>query len=300
MSFSDQQLAPGSTSIRRTRARHPPCAFASLVAPMLKEPQASRRAVSEVELLLLARPELEELKAYVPHEPAGIRVKLDANEAPPSASPAVKDAVIRAIGERRARALSRSARASLERGDRETDRRARRRALDRLWIRRGDRAPFNGAGQTARPRAPAGDADAGADVRHVQGDRAWPRLEAGRSAARREVGPRSRDDEARGRDDETERDLHRDPGDNHDRQRDDGRTRPRLDRSGAVLARRRRRGVRRLCAGERAHVARRPREPRGPADGEQDRPLLRSASAGSEADASRSSPSSTRSGSRST
>lgn len=64
---------------------------------MVKEPQASRRAVSEVELGALCRPELEELKAYVPHDPPGIRVKLDANEAPPSRSPAVKEAVLRAI-----------------------------------------------------------------------------------------------------------------------------------------------------------------------------------------------------------
>ena len=65
---------------------------------MVKEPQASRRAVTEVELLAaLCRPELEELKAYVPHDPPGIRVKLDANEAPPSSSPAVKDAVARAV-----------------------------------------------------------------------------------------------------------------------------------------------------------------------------------------------------------
>lgn len=64
---------------------------------MVKEPQASRLAVSQVELAALGRPELEELKAYVPHAPPGIRVKLDANEAPPSASPAVKEAALRAI-----------------------------------------------------------------------------------------------------------------------------------------------------------------------------------------------------------
>lgn len=43
------------------------------------------------------RPELEGLSAYVPHAPAGIRVKLDANEAPPLRAPevlaAVRDAV---------------------------------------------------------------------------------------------------------------------------------------------------------------------------------------------------------------
>lgn len=64
---------------------------------MVKEPQASRMAVAQVELAALCRPELEELKAYVPHDPAGIRVKLDANEAPPSTSPAVKEAVVRAV-----------------------------------------------------------------------------------------------------------------------------------------------------------------------------------------------------------
>jgi histidinol-phosphate aminotransferase len=43
------------------------------------------------------RPELEELKAYVPHDPPGIRVKLDANEAPPPSSGAVREVVARAI-----------------------------------------------------------------------------------------------------------------------------------------------------------------------------------------------------------
>jgi histidinol-phosphate aminotransferase len=55
------------------------------------------RAVSQVELGALCRPELEELKAYVPHDPPGIKVKLDANEAPPSSSQAVKEAALRAI-----------------------------------------------------------------------------------------------------------------------------------------------------------------------------------------------------------
>jgi histidinol-phosphate aminotransferase len=64
---------------------------------MVKEPQASRLAVSQVELAALCRPELEELKAYLPDDPPGIRVKLDANEAPPSTSPAVKEAVVRAV-----------------------------------------------------------------------------------------------------------------------------------------------------------------------------------------------------------
>ncbi len=60
------------------------------------EPQASRRAVAEIELAALLRPELEELRAYVPADPPRIRVKLDANEAPPP-SPAVREAVVRAI-----------------------------------------------------------------------------------------------------------------------------------------------------------------------------------------------------------
>jgi len=64
---------------------------------MTQEPQASRRAVSQVEMAALCRPELEELKAYVPHDPPGITVKLDANEAPPSTSPAVKQAVVGAV-----------------------------------------------------------------------------------------------------------------------------------------------------------------------------------------------------------
>jgi histidinol-phosphate aminotransferase len=43
------------------------------------------------------RPELAELAAYVPAVPAGIRVRLDANEAPPLVSPAVREAVARAV-----------------------------------------------------------------------------------------------------------------------------------------------------------------------------------------------------------
>ena len=45
----------------------------------------------------LLRPELSELSAYVPAEPPGIEVHLDANEAPPNTSSAVKAAVVRAI-----------------------------------------------------------------------------------------------------------------------------------------------------------------------------------------------------------
>ena len=44
----------------------------------------------------LLRPELADLTAYVPHDPPGIEVKLDANEAPPC-SQAVRDVVARAI-----------------------------------------------------------------------------------------------------------------------------------------------------------------------------------------------------------
>lgn len=48
-------------------------------------------------LAALLRPELEDLRAYVPHDGAGVSVKLDANEAPPSLSPAVREAVARAV-----------------------------------------------------------------------------------------------------------------------------------------------------------------------------------------------------------
>ena len=44
----------------------------------------------------LLRPELAELVAYVPHDPPGIEVRLDANEAPP-VSPAVREVVARAV-----------------------------------------------------------------------------------------------------------------------------------------------------------------------------------------------------------
>jgi histidinol-phosphate aminotransferase len=45
----------------------------------------------------LARPELAELAAYVPGNPPGARVRLDANEAPPAQSTRVRDAVARAV-----------------------------------------------------------------------------------------------------------------------------------------------------------------------------------------------------------
>ena len=63
------------------------------------EPEASRRAVAQVELAALLRPEIEELRAYVPHDPPGIKVKLDANEAPPASSPVVREVVGRAIAD---------------------------------------------------------------------------------------------------------------------------------------------------------------------------------------------------------
>ena len=43
------------------------------------------------------RPELAELTAYVPASHAGVSVRLDANEAPPPASPEVRDAVLAAV-----------------------------------------------------------------------------------------------------------------------------------------------------------------------------------------------------------
>jgi len=51
-------------------------------------------ALRSIEALL--RPELSELTAYVPHDPPGIEVKLDANEAPPPCA-AVRETVLRAI-----------------------------------------------------------------------------------------------------------------------------------------------------------------------------------------------------------
>ena len=49
-------------------------------------------------LLSLARPELAELTAYAPVLPPGVRVRLDANEAPPITSSLVRDVVREAIG----------------------------------------------------------------------------------------------------------------------------------------------------------------------------------------------------------
>jgi histidinol-phosphate aminotransferase len=45
----------------------------------------------------ILRPELAELASYVPAEPPGIEVRLDANEAPPLEAPAVREAVARAV-----------------------------------------------------------------------------------------------------------------------------------------------------------------------------------------------------------
>ena len=46
----------------------------------------------------LLRPELAELAAYVPAAPAGVRAKLDANEAPPNPSEPLREVVARAVG----------------------------------------------------------------------------------------------------------------------------------------------------------------------------------------------------------
>jgi len=45
----------------------------------------------------LLRPELQDLRPYVPHDPPGIHAKLDANEAPPTRSGEIRDAVERAV-----------------------------------------------------------------------------------------------------------------------------------------------------------------------------------------------------------
>ncbi len=50
-----------------------------------------------VGLVGLARPELAELSSYVPADPPGIRVRLDANEAPALRSSVIHDVVARAI-----------------------------------------------------------------------------------------------------------------------------------------------------------------------------------------------------------
>jgi histidinol-phosphate aminotransferase len=47
----------------------------------------------------LLRPELADLTAYVPSHPPGIEVKLDANEAPPSRSQAIREAVAKAVSD---------------------------------------------------------------------------------------------------------------------------------------------------------------------------------------------------------
>jgi histidinol-phosphate aminotransferase len=62
--------------------------------PGTTEPAEKRTALDSIGQLL--RPELADLVAYVPHDPPGIEVRLDANEAPP-VSPAVREVVVRAV-----------------------------------------------------------------------------------------------------------------------------------------------------------------------------------------------------------
>lgn len=59
--------------------------------------EAADALLADARFASLLRPELEELKSYVPHVPEGIEVKLDANEAPPSSSPHVREVVVRAV-----------------------------------------------------------------------------------------------------------------------------------------------------------------------------------------------------------
>src|SRR5439155_15333542 len=59
-------------------------------------PAKTRRMDDSLRALL--RPELAELSSYVPADPPGIVVRLDANEAPPPEAPAIREAVTRAIG----------------------------------------------------------------------------------------------------------------------------------------------------------------------------------------------------------
>lgn len=66
--------------------------------PETTDPVDASRCVADA-LSSLLRPELAELAAYVPHDPPGIEVKLDANEAPPPRSPAIRDAVAGAVAE---------------------------------------------------------------------------------------------------------------------------------------------------------------------------------------------------------
>jgi histidinol-phosphate aminotransferase len=65
----------------------------------LLDPAASPRYMSMTvpDWSSLLRPELLELSAYVPADPPGVRVRLDANEAPPLASPRVRQVVARAV-----------------------------------------------------------------------------------------------------------------------------------------------------------------------------------------------------------
>ena len=149
----------------------------------------------------LLRPELAELASYVPADPAGVRVRLDANEAPPLASPGVREAVARAV-----------ARTALERYPDARARELKARIAERTGARAADLLVGTGSDEVisllltalARPRedAPAGGrAVADADVRDVPRDGEGARAQAGGGAARRGVGPRRRRDEARDRDD---------------------------------------------------------------------------------------------------
>lgn len=60
--------------------------------------KTSPLTVAEESILsTLLRPELEDLRAYVPEVPPGIEVKLDANEPPPSLSLEIRETVARAV-----------------------------------------------------------------------------------------------------------------------------------------------------------------------------------------------------------
>ncbi len=76
-------------------------------------------------LRALLRPELAELSSYVPADPPGIVARLDANEAPPFESSAVRDAVAAAIGrmplERYPDARARELRAALAKHEQDLD-----------------------------------------------------------------------------------------------------------------------------------------------------------------------------------
>jgi histidinol-phosphate aminotransferase len=97
----------------------------------------------------LLRPELAELSAYVPADPSGIRVRLDANEAPEVRSAVVRDVVARAI-----------ARVSLERYPDPTATELKARIAERTGARQDELVVGNGSDELismvltalARPR----------------------------------------------------------------------------------------------------------------------------------------------------